>query len=65
MTTKPTHESFIVRVYRLSTEDHRNITGLVEALDGSEERESFSDTEELGIILSRRAGGTEKDGRRP
>jgi hypothetical protein len=62
MSEQPTSESFIVRVYRVSTGDHRSIIGLVEALDGSEERERFGDIDELGIILNRRAGGRKKRG---
>ena len=52
MTERPTLESYIVRIYRVDTENSRNITGLVEATDGSGKREPFTDIEELGAILS-------------
>jgi hypothetical protein len=53
MTEHPTLESFIVRIYRVDTEDPWKIAGLVEATDGSGKREPFTDIEELGAILSR------------
>ncbi len=56
MTEHSTSDSFIVRVYRVNTDDPRKINGLVETMDGSGERESFADTDELGAILNRRAG---------
>jgi hypothetical protein len=60
MTERPTLESFIVRIYRIDTEDPRKIAGLAEATDGSGKRESFTDLEELGAILGRRGRGTRK-----
>jgi hypothetical protein len=53
MTERSTAKSFIVRIYRYDTEDQRNLTGLVEALDGSGERTPFTDIDELGAILNR------------
>jgi hypothetical protein len=49
-----TSDSFIVRIYRTDTEDSRKITGLVEMLDGSGERASFTDTDELDAIVNQR-----------
>lgn len=51
---QPASESFIVRVYRIDREDGQKITGLVEALDGSGEREPFTRIDELSAILRRR-----------
>jgi hypothetical protein len=55
-----TARSFIVRVYRVDNEDHRKITGLVEALDGSGRQEPFRDVGELAAILNRGVGGKQK-----
>ncbi len=52
MTEHSTSESFIVRIYRVDTEDCRKLTGLVEAMDGSGRRESFNDLEGLSAILN-------------
>jgi hypothetical protein len=60
MVEYPTSESFIVRIYRIDTEDRRRITGLVEAMDSSGTRESFTDLDELGTVLNRRFGGKKK-----
>ena len=54
---RPASESFIVRIYRVDTGDGRKIAGLVEALDGSGEKESFVRIDELGAILKRRVMG--------
>lgn len=54
MTEKLTLDSFIVRIYRTNMEDSHKITGLVEAMDGSGEREPFADMDELAAILKRR-----------
>lgn len=51
---QPASESFIVRIYRIDTEDDGKIGGLVEVLDGSEESEPFTCIDELGAILKRR-----------
>nr|CBX27636.1 unknown protein [uncultured Desulfobacterium sp.] len=40
----------------MNTEDRRKITGLVEALDGLGNRESFTDIDELSAILNRSSG---------
>ncbi len=53
MTEHSTSESFIVRIYRVDTEDPRKLTGLAEAMDGSGKRESFNDMDELAAILNR------------
>jgi len=60
MTEFSTLGSFIVRIYRVDTEDDRKVAGLVEVMDGSGSRESFTDLDKLGEILSRRAGRTGK-----
>jgi hypothetical protein len=57
-----TANSFIVRIYRVDTEDQRKLTGLVEALDGSGERTPFTDIDELALVLNRDAG--KRSGRR-
>jgi len=62
MTELTTANSFIVRIYRIDTEDQRKLTGLVEALDGSGERTPFTDIDELAALLSRGAG--KRGGRR-
>jgi hypothetical protein len=51
-----TVDSFIVRIYRIDTEDRKRLTGQVEPLDGSRERTPFTDVEELAAVLSRRTG---------
>jgi hypothetical protein len=56
MTKLSTADSFIVRVYRIDTEDPRKLTGLVEALDGSGERTQFTDIDELAAVLGRSVG---------
>jgi hypothetical protein len=53
MTELSRAKSFIVRVYRVDTEDDRKITGLVEALDGSGQRIPFADSDELAAVLKR------------
>lgn len=53
MTVLSTAKSFIVRLYRIDTDDDRKITGLVEALDGSGERVPFTDSDELSAVLRR------------
>lgn len=58
--TKPTLDSFIVRIYRIDPEDLQKITGLVETTDGSGMRKSFADLTELGAILKNCAGGPGK-----
>lgn len=55
-----TANSFIVRVYRIDTEDPANITGLVEMLDGSGERVPFTDINELAAVLKRGVGKRKK-----
>jgi hypothetical protein len=51
-----TANSFIVRIYRIDTEDRKKLTGQVEALDGSRERTPFTDVEELAAVLSSGTG---------
>ena len=55
-----TARSFIVRLYRVDTEDTGKITGLVEALDGSGRQAPFRDAGELAAILNRGAEGKQK-----
>jgi hypothetical protein len=62
MTELSTAESFIIRIYRIDTEDPRNLTGLVETLDGSGERTPFTDIDELAAVLNRGMG--KRGGRR-
>jgi hypothetical protein len=57
-----TAHSYIVCIYRTDPDDPKKLTGLVEALDGSGERTSFTDANELAAVLSSRAG--KRDGRR-
>jgi len=64
MTEHSTLDSYIIRVYRVNTDDCTKITGLAEAMDGSGERESFADMNELGAILNRRIGRPLKKGRK-
>ena len=56
MTKLSTADSFIVRIYRIDTEDQCKLTGLVETLDGSGERTPFTDANELAAVLSRSVG---------
>ena len=51
MTELTTAHSFIVRVYRVDTENPGRITGLLEAMDGSGIRVSFTDIDELSGLL--------------
>ena len=53
MTELSTAHSFVVRIYRIDTEDTRNITGLVEAMDGSGECMPFVNADELVALLNR------------
>jgi hypothetical protein len=64
MTELSTAESFIVRIYRIDTEDRKKLTGLVEAMDGSGERTPFNDIEELAAVLSCLANGQRKERRK-
>jgi hypothetical protein len=52
MTELSTANSFIVRIYRVDTDDPRKLTGLVEAMDGSGERAPFNHIDELALLLS-------------
>lgn len=56
MTELTTAESFIVRIYRIDSDDQGKLTGLVEALDGSGTRMPFIDSEELVAVLNRSVG---------
>jgi hypothetical protein len=56
--------SFIVRVYRVDTDNPGNITGIVEALDGSGTQEPFTGADELAAILSRSRRSGRKTKRR-
>ena len=63
MTEHTTLDSFIVRIYRAGTENRRKIIGLVEALDGSDQRDAFADIDELAVILNRSCKPTVKRAR--
>ena len=54
MTEQTAKDIFFVRIYRIETEDHRCINGLVEALDGSGICEPFASADELALLLHRR-----------
>lgn len=56
MTELSTANSFIVRVYRVDTEEPHKLVGQVETLDGSGDRQPFVDLDELAALLSRGAG---------
>jgi hypothetical protein len=64
MTELSTADSFIVRIYRIDTEDPKKLTGLVEAMDGSGERTPFTDVEELAAALSGLVNGSRKERRK-
>jgi hypothetical protein len=55
-----TARSFIVRLYRVDTEDSRKITGLVEPLDGSGRPAPFRDADELAGLLNNGPAPTRK-----
>ena len=64
MTELSTANSFIVRIYRIDTEDRRKITGLVETMDGSGERIPFTDIDELAAVLTRVTSPRKRPGKR-
>jgi hypothetical protein len=51
MTESSTSCSFIVHIYRFDPEDPRKLAGLVEPLDGSDERTPFTDSDEMAAAL--------------
>ena len=53
MTELTTANSYIVRIYRVDTEDQKKLTGVVENMDGSGERTAFIDIDELTAVLNR------------
>lgn len=55
-----TAQSFVVRVYRVDTEDRRKITGMVETLDGSGRKEPFRNADELMGLLNSGANDSRK-----
>lgn len=55
-----TAQSFIVRLYRIDTEDTGKITGLVEALDSSGRQEPFRDADELAGLLNNWSAASRK-----
>lgn len=64
MTELSTANSYIVRIYRIDTEDPKKLTGLVEEMDGSGERTPFTDIAELAAVLNRgegKRGGKERN----
>jgi len=44
-------QSFVVRVYRHDPDQPGKVTGVIEALDGSGDKRSFTDTSEMNAIL--------------
>ena len=56
MTELSTAQSFVVRIYRIDTDDPRKLTGQVETLDGSGTRSPFTCLDELAALLNRGAG---------
>jgi hypothetical protein len=64
MTELTTADSYIVRIYRIDTEDPKKLTGLVEAMDGSGERTPFTDIEELAAVLNGLVPGHRKERRK-
>lgn len=62
MTELSTANSFIVRVYRIDTEDKQYITGLVQPMDGSGASMPFADMDELAAVL--RSGADRRIGNR-
>lgn len=60
MTERLTSDSFLIRVYRVDTENCRNITGVLEAMDGTHESKPFTDIDELGAMLYSRTDRTKK-----
>lgn len=65
MTEYSTLDSFIVRIYRVDTDDQHKLTGLVETMDGSGERIPFTDIDELVGVLTGLVGRHRKGGRSP
>jgi hypothetical protein len=60
MKEQSTVKSYVVRVYRIDTEDPRKITGLVEAMDGRGEQAPFNHGDELAALLSGWSAGSRK-----
>lgn len=56
MTELSTAISYLVRIYRVDSDDPHRLTGQVEALDGSGTRTPFTDSDKLAALLSRGAG---------
>ena len=44
-------KSFVVRVYRHDPDQPSKVTGVIEPLDGSGDKRSFTDTSEMNAIL--------------
>lgn len=64
MTKLSTVDSFIVRIYRIDTEDQKKLAGLIEAMDGSGARTPFTDIDELAAVLNDLANRHRKGQRR-
>lgn len=64
MTELTTANSYIVRVYRVDTEDKKKLTGLVERLDGSGARTPFTDSDQLAALLGQSANKGRATGRK-
>lgn len=62
MTETFTAHSYLVRVYRVDTDNPSRITGLVEAMDGSGICAPFNDMDELSCLL--RKGSERRRSRR-
>lgn len=52
MIEKTTASSFIIRIYRYDDEDPSNLTGIVESMDGTENRTPFTDGAHLLTALN-------------
>lgn len=63
MTKLSTTDSYLVRIYRVDSEDPHRLTGQVELLDGSGTRTPFTDCVELTTLLSRGAGKKRRRGK--
>lgn len=63
MTKLSTTDSYLVRIYRIDSDDPHRLTGQVEALDGSDKRTPFTDCAELATLLSQGAGKRRRRGK--
>lgn len=56
MTKLLTSDSYLVRIYRVDSDDPHRLAGQLEALDGSGTCTPFTDSEQLAALLGRGAG---------